>query len=103
VTPVEYILAVLVGTLSAARITRLLTWDKFPPTVYLRAFWDRVTNDGPYALLFHCPWCMSFWVTGAVAAWGYFTEFNEAWWYVNAVFGFSYVAAWFVLHDGDDD
>jgi hypothetical protein len=103
VSLVEYVLAAVVGTLSAARITRLITWDKFPPAVRVRMIWDRLTNDGEWSLLFHCPWCMGFWVTGGVVLWGYFTEFDKWWWITNSIFGLSYVAAMVIVHDGDDD
>jgi hypothetical protein len=99
----DYILAALIGTLSAARITRLITWDKFPPSVRIRMLWDRLTGDGEWSLLFHCPWCMGFWVTGGVALWGHLSGYDFWWWTVNSIFGLSYVAAMIVIRDGDDD
>lgn len=100
---IQYVLAAVVGTLSAARMTRLVTWDKFPPSIWVRMLWDRLTNDGPWSLLFHCPWCLSFWITGAVVLWGYSTGFDKWWWIINSIFGLSYVAAMIVVRDGDDD
>lgn len=99
----DYLLAALVGTLSAARITRLITWDKFPPAMWVRDMWDRITNENDWALLFHCPWCMGFWVSVAVLAAGEWSDYNRWWWLVNVAFGLSYVAAFIVTHDGDDD
>lgn len=98
----EYFCAAIIGTLSAARITRLITWDAFPPTMKIRDLWDKITREGDYALLFHCPWCMGFWVTLGITAWGFGTDFNRWWWIINAVFGLSYVAAMIIVHDGDD-
>lgn len=99
----DYVLAALVGTISAARITRLITWDKFPPSQWIRDMWDRITGPNGWNLLFHCPWCMSFWVSLGIYAWGYLSGYDFYWWTVNAIFGLSYVAAFLVVHDGDDD
>lgn len=99
---IDYLLAAVVGVLSAARITRLITWDDFPPSMWVRDMWDRITNENKWALLFHCPWCMGFWVTAAVALSGWYSDFHFWWWMVNVIFGLSYVAAMIVIRDGDD-
>lgn len=93
----------VVAITSAARITRLITIDAFPPAAWVRAKWDQITNENDWALLFHCPYCMSFWVTIAVIGSGLASHGHPAWWVVNGVFGASYLAAIMVRFDGDDD
>jgi hypothetical protein len=56
------ILAIIVGVVGAARLTRIITYDDYPPAIAIRIWWDRVTKDGPWAKLVHCPWCMGPWV-----------------------------------------
>lgn len=91
--------AVLVGIVSSARLTRLLTQDSFPPVVWLRVKWDDKTDGNGWNVLFHCHWCMSFWTTLGVGAWGYLSELHESWWLVNGLLAASYVAAMIVERD----
>lgn len=98
----EWVAIAVVTITSAARITRLITFDAFPPAAWVRTIWDRLTNDGDWALLFHCPYCMSFWVTIALTWWGYAVSWDTAWWLTNSVFGGSYLAAILVTFDGED-
>lgn len=98
----DYAIFALVAILSAARITRLITIDAFPPAAWMRALWDRITRDGDWSLLFHCPYCMSFWVTIGVVGSGIWSDYHPAWWVINGVFGGSYLAAIIVRFDGDD-
>jgi hypothetical protein len=94
----------VITVLSAGRITRLITWDALPTSAWIRMKWDDLTEQyGDWNLLFHCPWCMSFWVTLGIVLWGYFTNFHEWWWLVNGIFAAAYVAPMIVVRDGDDD
>lgn len=58
----------IIYSLAAFRITRLITRDSLPPMARLR---DHVLNrwgNSPWSELIVCPWCMGFWVSlGAVA------------------------------------
>lgn len=101
-TPFEWIAVAVVSVLSASRITRLVTYDAFPPAVRVRMWWDKVTKDGEWALLFHCAFCASFWITLAVLGAGWASDWHPAWWFVNGVFGASYLAAMVMLRDGDE-
>lgn len=113
VSPEFYLIAVVLTTIvSAARITRLLTWDDFPPTKTLREWYGRKAGDA-WGLLLFCGYCCSFWVTAAIVGWGWLAGVYEdhpetttpfsIWWAVNAVFAASYLAAVFMANDGDDD
>lgn len=102
-TAVFWVAVALVTITSAARITRLLTYDEFPPSVWVRMQWDKLTHDNGYALLVHCGYCASFWITLIVLGVGELTDYHPVWWFVNGVFGASYLAAILMSRDGDDD
>jgi hypothetical protein len=98
-----YWLAVTAVTvMSAARITRLLTFDEFPPMKWIRDRYDDLTGESDWNLLFHCPYCMGFWVALGVILWGYLSGFDTAWWLGNGVFAGAYLAAIVMVHDGDE-
>lgn len=101
-TDLHYFAAAVLATVSAARITRLITWDSFPPMIAIRNLWNRLTENSGWNILFHCPWCMSFWVTLGVLGAGWGSDWHPIWWFVNAAFALSYLAAMIVVRDGDD-
>lgn len=93
--------ASVVGVLSTARLTRLLTQDTYPPVAWVRAQWGRITNDGPWYDLVTCPYCAAPYFAAAVLAWGLLTDFQTAWWVVNGWLAASYLAAMIVARDGE--
>lgn len=107
VQPEFYWIAVaLVTVVSAARLTRLLTFDKFPPIKYLREKFQEAT-DTPrlvgWQKISYCPFCLSPWVTAALVGWGYLVDFDTVWFLINGTFAASYLAALIQFHDGDED
>lgn len=102
-TPFVWVAVAVVSVVSSARITRLVTWDSFPPSIWVRRTWDSVTREGSWSLLMSCPWCLSFWIHGIVVLSGYYSDWHLVWWLVNGIFGGSYIAAMIVVRDGDDD
>ncbi|MDN5919004.1 MAG: DUF1360 domain-containing protein [Pseudonocardia sp.] len=62
--------ALVVDTLAAARLTRLVTDDTWPPAVAARTAairWaDRHTPRWSHGI--DCPWCMSPWIAAALVA-----------------------------------
>lgn len=101
-TEFEWVAVALVTIASAARITRLLTFDHFPPVKWLRTKYVVRTDGSDWQMLALCGYCASFWVAAAVVAWGVLTDFQPAWWIVNGVFAASYLAAILMSYDGDD-
>lgn len=99
---IEYLGAFLIAVLSAARITRLVVIDSFPPSAWLRAKWDDATDESPWNLLLHCSYCFSFWVTGVILGLGWATDYHPAWWFVNAMFAAAYLAAIVVVADVEE-
>lgn len=92
---------VVVGVLSVARLTRLLTVDTYPPVAWVRAQWGRITNDGPWYDLVTCPYCAAPYFTALVLAWGLLSDFNTVWWVFNGWLAGAYVAAIIVARDSD--
>lgn len=108
--PFTIVVAAIVATLSAARITRLFTQDVYPPVARLRAWWeDRVERsrfDDEWATLATCPYCAGFWVSGLVAGTAWLSvwltgDIHWTWWVVNSVFALAYAAAMVVVRDGE--
>lgn len=97
---------------SAARLTRLATWDEFPPVVWMRNKYADATDGTGWQLLAFCGYCASFWITGLVlaAAWACGvldgtaddTASEWVWWIAGSVFGGSYLSAVLMAHDGDE-
>lgn len=105
---VEYVLAFALGVLAVARLTRLIYFDDFPPSVFIRRQWDRLTKTDPttptnirvgWNKLMYCPYCLSFYVGLAWAIWALGSDFHWTWWAASAVLGGSYVAAIVVSSD----
>lgn len=95
----EVALAVLVGIVSAARLTRLLVQDDFPPIRWVRDRWDAALGDSSWTMLLHCHWCMGAWTTLAVGLSGLLTDLHPAWWIVNGWFAAMYAVSWVVNND----
>lgn len=95
--------AVLIAVLGVGRLARVLTYDKFPPAIKVRMFWDRVTSDGQWALLAHCFWCASPWIMLICMGWFYvgtlIVGIGIAWWIFWGWLALSYVASMIVARD----
>lgn len=103
----EAILAVVVGVVGSARLTRVITIDDYPPTIAIRIWWDTITKDGAWSKLVHCPWCMGPWVT--LAALGSFIVsfanpgLGIAWWLFWGWLTLSYWTSQYVYFDQGKD
>lgn len=96
-------LAVVVTVISAARITRLITFDTFPPVVKFRIWWDKRTRNSLWNSLFHCLWCFGFWATALVVG-SFFLTFLAvwiawAWWLLFGTLALSYLVSQYVYFD----
>ena len=98
-SPFLIVVTALVGTLAAARLTRLIVADTYPPAAWVRSKWDALTHDGSWSELVHCSFCAAPYVTAAVFAPGYFLDW-PTWWYVLVCWlAASYVASMVVARD----
>lgn len=109
-----YWIAVVVTTiLSAARLSRLLVIDKFPPVKRVRLWYEDKTDGSDWQWLTMCAFCMAPWVTLLVLAAGLLAGVYDpsthrsydnldytAWWLFNGWLAVSYLAASYVARDG---
>jgi hypothetical protein len=103
----QAILAVLVGIIGAARLTRILTIDDFPLSVKIRVWWQGLTNDGEWAKLVTCPWCAGPWITLAMVT-SFLVSFSAewlgwAWWLFWGWLALSYLVSQYVYFDQGRD
>lgn len=108
-----YWLAVVATTIiSAARLTRLATVDKFPPVKWLRTKYEDATDGSDWQWLTLCGYCFSFWATAFVVGWGLCSGVYPGstgaglpaaiWWVGNGALAASYLAAMVMAYDGTD-
>jgi hypothetical protein len=97
----QIVAACIIGVVSVARLTRLITQDSYPPVAWLRSQWERITHDGEWSALATCPYCAAPYIAAVVLAWGLLTEFQVAWWVVNGWLAASYLASMVVVRDGE--
>lgn len=96
----QWIAIALVIITSAARLTRFVTFDDFPPMKWFREkAYDR---SEAWGLLWYCAYCFSFWATlfGPVLT-GYYSHWHDAWWIIFGSLGASYLAAILVIKDAE--
>lgn len=96
----RWVAIALVGVFSAARISRLVTIDSFPPSVWLRIKWRSITDDGSWSTLVDCGWCFTVWSWAFVLGWGLIWDWPTAWWIFNSLLAGAYLAAMVQAHDG---
>lgn len=101
------VLTVLVALVGVARLTRVVVHDDFPPAMWWREMWAMWMNDGPWAKLFNCWWCFSFWAALACIGWYigglYVVWIAWAWWIFWGALALGYVATMLIVRDGDPD
>lgn len=92
----------LLAALAGARLTRLVVFDSYPPSVWLRVKWDDWTEDSQWNPLLKCGYCLSPWLVLALGLVGWFSGPHWLWWAFTAWMAASYIAAIVVAYDGDD-
>jgi hypothetical protein len=101
-SPFYLVLAILVAVLGVGRLTRILVYDDYPPTMWLRRKWIDLTKAGPWAKLATCLWCASPYVAAVCVAWGALS-FNRpwewTWWVFWGTLSVAYVAAMVLVRD----
>lgn len=111
-TEFYWIAVTLVTVVSASRLTRLVTVDKFPPIKWVREKYADLTDGSDWFWLMYCGYCFSFWATVLVVTCAYFAGVLDGpgstaegwtlvWWIVNGTFAASYLAAILMALDGD--
>ena len=101
--PFVAVLAILTAVLGVGRLTRLITYDDYPPTIWLRIRWATVTRDSGWSKLATCFWCAAPWLMLPCMAWGVFTSFHWTWWAFWGWLALSYVVSMVVARDEPAD
>ena len=107
-TEFEWVAASLIAVVSAARINRLVVWDSYPPSAWLRSKWDALTHDGDWSVLAHCGYCFGMYAALVVVGWlvadlKLGDGVHWSWWAFNGWLAASYVAAIVMAYDGEDE
>lgn len=97
--PFVLVLAVLVATVGVARLTRLITYDTYPPVAWLRSKWQGLTRDGEWSKLATCGFCAAPYLMAACLLWGVFTAFHWSWWAFWGWLALSYVSSMIFARD----
>lgn len=94
--------AAAVTIVAVARLTRLIVFDTYPPAAWVRNKWRDFTGESDWSKLVDCPYCAAPYLAAGVLAWGYFTDWQVAWWAFCIWLSVSYLAAILVVFDGDE-
>lgn len=107
-----WIAVAIVTIVSAARFTRLVVVDKFPPVVWLREKYEDWTQDNPWWWLVNCGYCLAPYFVLLIGAWGWFAGVYDPyhcaglsqriWWIFNGFFAAAYAASIVMAYDGAD-
>lgn len=98
----------IIAVVGVGRVTRLVTYDDYPPTVAIRSWWNRLTRGGGWAKLAYCLWCFSPWAMLVCLAWlliglGTTPWIVIAWLLFWSWMALSYLAAILVRRDEPDE
>lgn len=94
----EFVMAVIIGTIAVARGTRLFVDDDMPLFKQFRE-WFVITVRPPWNELIVCPFCTSVWLAGANTAWAFVSDLNWTWWFLNLLLASAYAAAMINVRD----
>lgn len=99
------VIVLAIALLGAARFTRLVVADDFPPVLWFRARWNHATREGTrfehWNKLPHCPWCFGPYAAALFLLTGYLSTWHWVWFVVTGWLAASYITSWIVFHDED--
>lgn len=106
--PLILLLAVLVLVLGVARLTRVITYDQYPPTIAFRSWWiRRVTKGNGWGKLADCWWCAAPWVMAPAIGVFFLTPLQPwilwTWWIGLSWLSLAYVASMVIARDEPAD
>ena len=98
-----WVAVVFTAVLGTGRLARLVTYDDYPPTIWLRIQWSRLTRDNGWAKLATCFWCLTPWLMLVCGGWfalGLTVPWVlVAWWLFFGWLGISYLTSMVVARD----
>ena len=101
--PLTAVAAATVGVVAAARATRLVTKDHWPPMAFVRRKYTEMTKDTEWSVLAECPFCVAPYIVAADLAWALRSDLGRKWWIANGWFAASYAASLIVVRDDVPD
>jgi hypothetical protein len=101
--PLTAVAAAAVGVVAAARATRLVTKDHWPPMSFVRRKYVELTEGTEWSVLAECPFCVAPYVVAADLAWALRSDLSRKWWIANGWFAASYAASLIVVRDDVPD
>ncbi len=101
--PLTIAAAAAVGVVAAARATRLVTKDHWPPMSFVRRKYVEKTEGTEWSVLAECPFCVAPYVVAVDLAWALRSGLGSKWWIANGWFAASYAASLIVVRDDVPD
>lgn len=100
--PFHLVLAIVVAVMGVGRLTRIVTYDDYPPAMWLRRKWIDLTRAGAWAKLATCLWCASPYIAAVCVVHGVLS-FNRpwewTWWAFWGTLAIAYAAAIVLARD----
>lgn len=67
--PWIFLLAAAVAIVGVGRLNRLVTYDDYPPAIWLRTKWAAITKGSLWGKIAFCLWCFSPYAAGFAVGW----------------------------------
>lgn len=100
------LLTVLVAVIGTGRLTRIITYDTFPPAERLRGWWvgRSIRKRNGWQDLATCIWCMAPWlmlicIAWFIIGWLWVPWLLVAWWVFYTWMTLSYLTSQYVFFD----
>lgn len=101
--PLVLLLALAAVVLGVGRLTRVITYDSYPPAMWLRSKWITLMKGNGWGKLADCFWCASPWVMAVALGWFFLTPLQPwllwSWWIFWGWLSLAYVAAIILARD----
>lgn len=91
--------ALAIGVIAVARMTRLVVDDDWPPMLWFRSKWDRLTENSKWSVLVECPFCVAPYVAAFSIGWAILSSLHWSWWLFHGWLAVSYLAAMLNVRD----
>ena len=94
--------AVITAVLGVGRLTRVITYEDYPPSVWFRTWWQGITKYGGWSKLATCLWCASPYIAAICVVWGVFTlntGWAWTWWGFWGTLSIAYLSAMVLVRD----
>lgn len=96
------VLILIVWVLAVARLTRLVTRDKFPFEPFRKWATERLGTKSRLTYLVHCSWCTSIWIAFATAPAVVALSGVSWWWWPFLALAASYLTGMGTLLEFED-